>query len=598
MVTLFMRQRLFVNITIVTLFMSQCDNFCLINQCLTRLIITFYIALNELKQFAINKNNAPLRGKGIKMKQTGILLLILLMFSFAFAGGIVTNTNQSADFTRTLNRNASTDLDAVYFNPAGLSQLNDGFHLYLSNQTIDQTRTITSDVPTLHSDTFEGTTFAPVFPNIYLAYKMDKLTFSAGFTPIGGGGSAKFPDGLPSFEVPASVIPASLVASDIPATDYTLDVKFDGSSIYMGGQAAVTYKINDMISVAAGARYFTATNTYEGYLKDIMIDPTYPTYGFDGSMTSAPAFFTTMQAVAAGGAAQATAGATGLQPLVDNAAASGTSFDNLVLGQILSQGAVDTIGDGLTALGFTWDSSVYTPLIAQASFLGAADALTTQAGEMAYSAAATADIEVDATQTGSAFAPIFGLYISPMENLGIGIRYEALAALELVNDTKVDGSGLFPNDAKTNADMPAMLGIGVSYFAMPSLRLEFDYNLYFNEAANWDGREDDVENGTEIGFSAEFALSNALTLSGGYLMSTSGALEAYHTDLSHSLNSSTMGFGAKYALSPKTALAVGFSNTTYEEGSKADVDYRGLIAGDETYMKTAIVFAVGVQHSF
>ncbi len=140
------------------------------------------------------------------MKITGYTTMILvLLFSFAFAGGIVTNTNQSADFTRTLNRIASTDLEAVFFNPAGLAKLDDGFHLYLSNQTISQTRTITSDVASLNGDKFEGTTFAPVFPNIYMAYKMDRLTFSAGFTPIGGGGSAEYPDGLPSFEAPAAI---------------------------------------------------------------------------------------------------------------------------------------------------------------------------------------------------------------------------------------------------------------------------------------------------------------------------------------------------------------------------------------------------------
>ena len=54
------------------------------------------------------------------------------------AGGIVTNTNQSAQFIRTMSRNASTDIDAVYFNPAGLVRMDDGFHFALHNQTIFQ----------------------------------------------------------------------------------------------------------------------------------------------------------------------------------------------------------------------------------------------------------------------------------------------------------------------------------------------------------------------------------------------------------------------------------------------------------------------------
>ena len=112
------------------------------------------------------------------------VLPLLLMISMAFGGGMVENTNQSADFVRMMARNASTDLDAVFFNPAGLTKLDNGMHLYLSSQTITQTRTITSDVASLNNDTFEGTTFAPVFPNFYFAYKMDKLVVAAGFVPI------------------------------------------------------------------------------------------------------------------------------------------------------------------------------------------------------------------------------------------------------------------------------------------------------------------------------------------------------------------------------------------------------------------------------
>ena len=141
------------------------------------------------------------------MRKIGtILVLCLLLVGFAFAGGIVTNGNQSADYFRLMNRNASTDVDAVYFNPAGITFLKDGLNFYLSSQTIYQSRTLTSDVPALKDDTFEGSTFAPVFPNFYVAYKTGNLAIGAGFIPIGGGGSAIFDDGIPSFAVPAAVL--------------------------------------------------------------------------------------------------------------------------------------------------------------------------------------------------------------------------------------------------------------------------------------------------------------------------------------------------------------------------------------------------------
>ena len=134
---------------------------------------------------------------------------------------------------------------------------------------------------------------------------------------------------MPSFEVPASALPLLLTASGIPTTAYSVDVAFDGSSTYLGGQAVVSYKINDMVSVAAGGRYFSATNENEGHL-DISINPTSASFGADGSMVSAPAFFTTASAGLAAGAAGATAGASSLQPFID-AGAGGLTFDTLIL---------------------------------------------------------------------------------------------------------------------------------------------------------------------------------------------------------------------------------------------------------------------------
>ncbi|HNX59839.1 MAG TPA: hypothetical protein PKK43_12120, partial [Spirochaetota bacterium] len=53
-----------------------------------------------------------------------------------FAGSIDYLSNQSADYIRTFSRNASTDSDAVLYNPAGTAFMSNGTHLYFSNQTI------------------------------------------------------------------------------------------------------------------------------------------------------------------------------------------------------------------------------------------------------------------------------------------------------------------------------------------------------------------------------------------------------------------------------------------------------------------------------
>src|SRR5512133_3098944 len=161
------------------------------------------------------------------------------------AGGLVTNTNQSATWVRLPARNASVAIDAVYYNPAGLMKLENGFHLSLSNQSIFQNRQVDNtysgpgDVYGLNNHTYKGTVKALAFPSVYAAYKLDKLAFSLGFNPTGGGGGAEFKTALPSFEMGASDLVPALAAQG--ATAYQLDAYFKGSSTFLGFQGGVSY---------------------------------------------------------------------------------------------------------------------------------------------------------------------------------------------------------------------------------------------------------------------------------------------------------------------------------------------------------------------
>ena len=131
-----------------------------------------------------------------------VLTAALLIPYLANAGGIVTNTNQSAYWVRTMVRDASTGIDAVYFNPAGLTKLEDGFHFSLNSQTIFQSKDVTATYPLLTggSKLYKGEVTAPVFPSLYAAWTKGKFAVSFGFNPIGGGGGAEYNDGLFSFE--------------------------------------------------------------------------------------------------------------------------------------------------------------------------------------------------------------------------------------------------------------------------------------------------------------------------------------------------------------------------------------------------------------
>src|SRR5210317_2673104 len=69
----------------------------------------------------------------------GGLLLTVVFGSVAYGGAIDNKTNWSAEYIRTLNRNAATDYaDIAAFNPAGTVKLQDGFILNGSAQYLSK----------------------------------------------------------------------------------------------------------------------------------------------------------------------------------------------------------------------------------------------------------------------------------------------------------------------------------------------------------------------------------------------------------------------------------------------------------------------------
>ncbi len=225
------------------------------------------------------------------MKKILTVLLIGLCATPMVFGSIVTNTNQSILFLRFPARNASTDIDAVYYNPAGTARLSDGWHFSLNNQSIFQEKTVKNEFPSLNNDTFVGDVMAPLFPSVFAVYKKNKLAFSFGFGPNAGGGSAEFKEGLPSFETGLSTLPLLVSLLGFPTTQYSADISFKGSSIYFGFQLNASYEIHEMISVAAGLRYISAKDTYEGSIKNIMINPCIPLINPSCNMMSAYQLF-------------------------------------------------------------------------------------------------------------------------------------------------------------------------------------------------------------------------------------------------------------------------------------------------------------------
>ncbi len=567
------------------------------------------------------------------------LLAITSLISTAFAGGIVTNTNQSAAWVRTLVRDAAIDADAVYFNPAGVARMKDGFFIEVDNQSIFQTKTINNEYANLNNGEYIGDVKAMVFPSAYLGYKKGNFAVHGGFAIVGGGGSAEYKTGLPSFEKDISDIPDKLTASGIPTTQYSSDIYFAGTSAYMGFQLGASYKINDFIAVGVGGRYIIGKNTYEGHIRDIMINPTFTNAGFTGTMVSAPTFFSTMETYLTGVSGMASGAAADLDPYI--ATAGGYTPAQLVAYGMMTQEDADKITNGYTALGGNPTGLTLSQL--QTGFSDFATFYTEKASAMGANADATGNVEVDAEQTGTAFTPFIGVDLSMMDgNLGVAIKYEHKTAMTMKNKTTIDGSGMFPDGEEVPADMPALLTVGVRYNIMDNFRTQIGFHYYMDKAAKYgkqrymlnpayveDGPyrkyipeeyvtngEKDVmmsdgsigtyldKNSFELGVSLEYDVAKNISLSGGYLYASTSPTLAYQTDMGYTLVSQTFGFGGIAHVSDKFDINLGISYTSYSDGDNT-FDYSdplsttgGTISTKELYDKKTTVFAIGFGYRF
>lgn len=487
-------------------------------------------------------------------KFTFTLLILLTGMTLGFAGGIVTNTNQSAMFVRMMARDASTDIDAVYYNPAALVLLPDGFYISINNQVIGKTNKVTNDYYLLHGSEYNGETFAPLFPGIYAVYSKGKFAYSFGVNPIAGGGSAKYSNGLSSTEMKLASIPSTYAANftgiDVltaasgfstsydSITDYRYATNFvEGTQVRLGLQAGISYEFSDNFSGFVGARYVVAP----------------------GSMNTTKVELT------------------------------GVEFYSAYKGAWFTPGAyLQQINSDLEPVIGT---AVFTPeAIADAD-------------------APVKDVHGDVSFSGSGYTPIAGLNLK-MEKLNIAIKYEHLTRITLttkVNDGKNAG-GMFFNKKETRSDIPPMVSVGASYQINEKINAAFGFRHFWDFDANYgyeniEGQRHFIDKNTiEIALGCEYKLLDNLIVSAGYQRTQFSPSLYYQTSDRNALSSNTIGFGGTYGVNENLALTLGASFSGYKDFTR---DYNGNSIGTyynpnrvfatETYDKSAWVVAIGAN---
>ena len=495
------------------------------------------------------------------MKKT-ILTGIACCFcvSGLLAGGLITNDNQSASYFRMLARGASTSGDAVYYNPAGLAFLDDGLTISLNSQMIWMERTLTNDLPTLNTSEFIGKLYVPMFPGVYAAYKTGKWAFSLGFNPPAGGGSVEFADGLPMLEKDVSMIPGMLTGKGIPTTKYSMESMLKGSSIVYGVQAGATYKINDMLSVFGGARMLFASNSYEGYVKNIQINPS-------------------IEAIA-----------------------------EILDGEMMNSAVLNAKGDAINSYAGT------LPPIPPYDDI--ANNLRAVAAGLKEVSQGIPDQSLDVKQAGQGITPLLGIHYRN-KGLNLAAKYEFNTKMSIKNETKPDGNAMnmYPDGQELRSDVPALLSLAGSYDIIPALTLSVTYMHHFEpqatieswapDASNPNGgiivqRQKLIDSGTnEYMAGLEWKLTNKLTLSTGGQWSDVSVSDAWQNDITHNLDNFTMALGAAYQINDCLTLNIGGLHTWYNSLSiKTATNIPAIPYNTQTYERTNTAIAIGIDYRF
>jgi long-chain fatty acid transport protein len=200
-----------------------------------------------------------------------VVLLVTALAASAQAGGIINKQNLSADYIRTLNRNASTDMaDAAVYNPAGTAMMQDG--LSLKADAIYLYKDYTNQLPasigplSLNGGTLESTE-PSIIPGLFAVYKQNRWSLFFDVTVPGGGGKVNYNDGnsrTTMLSLPQPFGGLGTYLGGATGNPNTINQSIEADSHYIGYSLGGAYKVLNSLSLSAGVRYVDANQRFKG----------------------------------------------------------------------------------------------------------------------------------------------------------------------------------------------------------------------------------------------------------------------------------------------------------------------------------------------
>jgi long-chain fatty acid transport protein len=191
--------------------------------------------------------------------------------SSIYAGGIINKQNLSADYIRTLNRNAATDMaDAAAFNPAGTAMMQDGLYvkadaIYLYKDYSNQLPNAIGPLP-LTGGTLDSKE-PSIIPGLFTVYKQDRWSGFFAVTVPGGGGKVDFKDGnsrTTILSLPGAFGGLGTFLGGAAGNPNNINQQIEAESHYLGYSLGAAYKVFDSLSLSGGVRYVDAYQKFKG----------------------------------------------------------------------------------------------------------------------------------------------------------------------------------------------------------------------------------------------------------------------------------------------------------------------------------------------
>ena len=441
------------------------------------------------------------------MKKLFLSTILVIASSSAFAGGLMTNTNYHIAFDRMFARGATTEIDGVFSNPAGLAWTHEGLQFSLNFQKPWQRRNIEYG-----GKTYEGIASAPIVPALFASYKKDRIALSGMIGIVGSGGFVEYSEGVPMFNVllNKTIFDLSSGLSNVtqgaipPITpdQYTIESNIKGKQYIYGGQFNFTYKIVDCFSAAVGLR----ANYYDGYYRGHVIAGNHATKGT-------------------------------LAKLLLDVDQKGWGFTPIVsLNYHTGPLTLSARYEFRTKISTTNDTNVL---------------------ETELNTTSMVEEPLTALVMGGALKPEQAVAI------GQGIREKMGGGLSAYTAPYEDG-------AKTRYDMPALLSIAAGYEFTPKLRAAIEYHFFDDKNAKMGGdRQEELTHGThEFLAGVEYDINEKFTVSCGGQRTDYGLSDGYQQNTSFACDSYSVGLGGAWNINEKMRLNVSYFCSLYSDYEK------------------------------